>query len=71
MHGTEIYKRGTAGSQEWQDCHAWEIGEMNICSFLQVGKLVAWYLFKYLLSQKVKSYLFIASKIFIALLEEK
>lgn len=66
-----IYKRGTTSSQEWQDCHAWEIGEMNIYNFLQVGKVVVWNLFKYLLSQEVKSYLFISSKIFIALLEEK
>lgn len=37
---------------------------------LQVGKLVVGNLFKYLLSQEVKSYLFISSKIFIVLLEE-
>lgn len=71
MHGMGIYRRGTASSREWQDCHAWEIGERNIYNFLQVGKLVVGNLFKYLLSREVKSYLFISSKIFITLLEEK
>lgn len=54
-----------------QDCHAWEIGEMNIYNFLQVEKQVVRNLCKYLLTQEVKLYLFIWSKTFTALLKEK
>lgn len=59
MHVIGIYTKGTASPWEWQDCHGWEIGEMNIYIFLQEGKPVVGSLCKYLLTQELKFYFFI------------
>jgi len=56
-HSVGIYAKATASSWGWQDCHAWEIGEISIYSFLQVGELLVGNLCKYLLTQEVKFYL--------------